>query len=229
MKAFALALFAASTEAMMVTTVAKTTASLVTAFTELTSATIEWGYDATNIYVNVETVSVIGAAAAQDTDKWQVGLLVPFHAANHWVIGCAISWNNSASTFTPTWLFMDPGAPIDLSGGAAKVYTDGDNLGTAKFARGGSATAANGVNAMTTDAADGTNTTYHILKGSSAKLDTAKTGLTCRTNAKLSGVADLATAAAINTLIDTGLAASSSVKVFFGSTTTGSSTIEAKF
>ena len=55
MKSFALALFAASADAMMVTTVASTPTSSVTKFTTLTSAKIEWGYDATQVYVNVET------------------------------------------------------------------------------------------------------------------------------------------------------------------------------
>ena len=81
MKSFTLALFAASADAMMVTTVASTTAASVTAFTTLTSAVIEWGYDATNVYVNVESTSVIAAASSTDTDAYQVAAIVPWDAA----------------------------------------------------------------------------------------------------------------------------------------------------
>ena len=95
MKSFALALFAASADAMMVTTVASTAASSVSAFTTLTSAKIEWGYDATQVYVNVETVSVIAAAASADTDAYQVAAIIPIAAAKDWAIGCSIAYSNT--------------------------------------------------------------------------------------------------------------------------------------
>ena len=86
---------------------------------------------------------------------------------------------------------MDPDEDIDLASGAAEVYTAANNLNAAKYARAGTATANNSEDTTTTDAADSTNTTYHILAGSKAKLDTAKTGLTCTTKAKKSGYANL--------------------------------------
>ena len=59
MKSFALALFAASSDAMLWTSIASTTTSNANAFTTLSSAKIEWGYDANNVYVNVESAVVL--------------------------------------------------------------------------------------------------------------------------------------------------------------------------
>ena len=123
---------------------------------------------------------------------------------------------------------MDPNVNIDLatgSSGAAEIYTSSKNLNTAKYARAGSATANNSEATTTTDAADGTNTTYHILKDSKAKLDTAKTGLTCTTKAKKSGYSNLTASNLIGAQLD-GMAEGAN-KFFFGANT-GGGTFEAK-
>ena len=123
---------------------------------------------------------------------------------------------------------MDPDVNIDLAtggSGATEVYTSTKNLNAAKYARAGTATANNSEATTTTDTADGTNTTYHILAGSKAKLDTAKTGLTCTTKAKKSGYANLTASNLVGAVID-GIAEGSN-EFFFGSTT-GGSTHEAK-
>ena len=108
---------------------------------------------------------------------------------------------------------------------AGEVYTSSNNFGTAKFARAGTATANNVQASVTTDAADSTNTTFNILSGSTAKLDTATSKIYCTVKAKLSGVANISTAATSYTQMD-GVAEGAN-NVFLGSTTS-TSTIESK-
>ena len=111
---------------------------------------------------------------------------------------------------------MDPNVNIDLAtggSGATSNYNDSKNLNTAKYARAGSATATNSEDTTTTNSADSANTAYHILSGSKAKLDTAKTGITCTTKAKKSGYANLTASNLVAVQLD-GLAEGSN-KFFF--------------
>ena len=116
MKSFTLALLAATAEALITTEVGSvpvTASSANSNFATLDSGVIEYGYDATNLYINVTTESTLQAAPTLDTEKYQVGALIKYDATpKQYVIGCNIAWNNTNNQFTPTWIFMDKAADI---------------------------------------------------------------------------------------------------------------------
>ena len=96
MKSFALALLGASAEALVTTTIASAvTTSSVTAWTSLDSITIEYGYDATNLYMNATMEATLAAAPDNDVNLYQIAALIPYDATpKQYAIGCAFDWSN---------------------------------------------------------------------------------------------------------------------------------------
>merc|ERR1719350_1098719 len=169
--------------------------------------TIEWGYDADELFITVTTGTE--SVTAVDTDANTISGHVwftydPDTAAKELALGCNGVYTHTGTKYTPTWfVYMTDGT--NAFGSADKLYDHATVLGVTGHAKVTGTHAATVIGTATTLAATPSAVSnLSVLKGSTANMETSKK-MACMTKGKLGGIANLAAAKKLGEKLDTAL------------------------
>merc|ERR1719350_1610933 len=169
--------------------------------------TIEWGYDADELFITVTTGTE--SVTAVDTDANTISGHVwftydPDTAAKELALGCNGVYTHTGTKYTPTWfVYMTDGT--NAFGSADKLYDHATVLGVTGHAKVTGTHAATVIGTATTLAATPSAVSnLSVLKGSTANMETSKK-MACMTKGKLGGIANLAAAKKLGEKPDTAL------------------------
>lgn len=220
MKSFAAACLACSAQALFTSTKATLTTGSASPYNGaggVKPTTMEWGYDADELFVTATTGTE--SITAVDTDANTISGHVwftydPDTAAKELALGCVGLYTHTGTKYTPTW-FVYKTDGTNAFGHADKLYDHATVLGVTGHAKVTGTHAATVIGTATTLAATPSAVSnLSVLKGSTANMETSKK-MACMTKGKLGGIANLAAAKKLGEKLDTALVGT--VKAFSSS------------